>query len=88
MENLYSYCISATDKNNNTVYLDVYSGPSGPAVGGHRNCVEAARQLADYILQTNPADYRYEGEYENEIIVKMGVKDGCPYYEEEEKRSV
>ena len=33
-ENLYSYCIRATSENGDIVYLDVYSGPTGPAIGG------------------------------------------------------
>lgn len=87
VEEAYSYCISATDENNHTIYLDVYSGASGPAIGSFddkQDCQEAAKQLRNYILQSNaiPTDYDYEGTYENEIIIKMGIKNGCPYYEE------
>ena len=33
-EDLYSKAVSAEDKDGNMIYLEVYYGPSGPAIGG------------------------------------------------------
>lgn len=94
VQNQYSYCISATGKDNNTIYFDVYAGPSGPAIGGgffqdnpkvtDEDINKMAHLLISYILQAKPTDYDYEGIYENDIIIKEGIKNGCPYYKEEE----
>lgn len=87
LENQYEYLISATDENNEIVYLTVYSAGSGPAIGGKqdRKSREAAGALAEYISQSEAADYKYEGYYlDGPCIVRIGVIDGIPYGEEEE----
>lgn len=94
VQNQYSYCISATDKNNNTIYFNVYSGATGPAIGGgffqdnpkvtKEDRKKMARLLISYILQAKPSDYDYEGQYENDIIIKEGIRNGKSYHEIEE----
>lgn len=84
LENQYSYVISATDQEGNVTYLSVYSGPSGPSIGGMEGDEEAAKALVSYILSAKAADYEYEGYYMDvPCKVKMGVKDGVPYTQEE-----
>lgn len=94
VENQYSYCISATDKNNNTIYFNVNSGATGPAIGGgffqdnpkvtKEDRKKMARLLISYILQAKPSDYDYEGQYENDIIIKEGIRNGKSYHKIEE----
>ncbi len=84
LENQYSYVIEATDSTGNVLYLNAYSGPSGPSVGGPDGAGDAANALAQYIKAAAPSDYEYEGYYMDvPCKVKMGVKDGKPYTEEE-----
>lgn len=88
-ENLYSYCIRATSKDGDIVYLDVYSGPTGPAIGGdsrddmNEKRKEAAAVLVEYIWQAEASDYECTSYYMDTFSkVTMGVKDGVPYCEE------
>lgn len=84
-ENLYSYCILATSKDGDTVYLDVYEGPSGPAIGGMHDeeTLKAAQALTSYIWQAEASDYECTSYYPDTLsAVTMGVRDGIPYYEE------
>lgn len=86
-ENQYAYYITATKDGGKEIFLDVYSGPSGPAIGGQHDeeTAEAARQLVQIILQTEPADYDYVGYYlDGPTKVHQGVKKGVPYAQEEE----
>lgn len=84
LENQYSYVISATDQEGNVTYLSVYSGPSGPSVGGMTGDEDAADALVCYIRSAKAADYEYEGYYMDvPCKVKMGVKNGAPYMQEE-----
>lgn len=86
-ENQYSYCIIATAEDGKEIVLDAYSGPSGPAIGGHHDeeSRAAAAQLVKYIQQAVPADYEYEGYYmDGPTRIRQGVKNGVPYFEEEE----
>ena len=86
LEEQYEYCISATDENNEVVYLTAYSAGSGPAIGGggDEKSKEAADALAEYISQAQAADYKYEGYYmDGPCIVRFGVINGVPYAEEE-----
>ena len=85
-EDQYSYCINAA-RDGKTVYLEVYSGPSGPAVGGDqdKDSRDAAKELIEYIGQAEAADYDYKGVYyDGPCEVRMGVKNGVPYSEENE----
>lgn len=84
LENQYSYVICAKKADGFEIYLNVYSGPSGPSVGGCEGSEEAAVALAAYIRTATPTDYEYVGYYmDAPCKVKMGVKNGEPYVEEE-----
>lgn len=86
-EDQYAYYITATTEDGKEIFLDVYSGSSGPAIGGQHDeeTAEAARQLIQIILQTEPVDYDYVGFYlDGPSKVHQGVKNGVPYAEEEE----
>ena len=88
LEKQYRYCIEAKDDQGSIVYLDVYSGPSGPAIGGDPEGDierEAAEELAALILSTGPEDYDYVGYYlDGPCKVHMGIKNGQPFIEESE----
>lgn len=87
LENQYEYCVEAKDPNGNVLYLSAYSGPSGPAIGGFHGpqASRAADELADFILNAEPADYDYSGIYmDGPCKVEMGVKHGQPYWNETE----
>ncbi len=83
-ENLFSKAVSAEDKDGNVIYLDVYYGPSGPAIGGdvgEKESRKAADALAEYIMAAAPKDFEYISVYEDfGVTVKMGVENGKPYY--------
>lgn len=84
LENQYSYVISATDKEGNVTYLNVYSGPTGPSVGGTDEDEDVAKELVLYIKEAKPTDYEYVGYYMDvPCKVIMGVRDGEPYMTEE-----
>lgn len=86
LEEQYSYCISAV-RDGRTVYLEAYSGASGPAIGGEqdKDSREAADELVEFIQQAEAADYDYKGVYyDGPSEVRMGVKNGVPYSEENE----
>lgn len=87
LENQYSYCILAEDGNGVKVYLEVYSGPSGPAIGGKetKEGREAADELATLIIGAKAKDYDWKGVYaDGPCEIKMGVRNGKPYCEERE----
>ena len=85
MENLFEYCITATDPEGNELILTAYHGPSGPAIGGAENDLVykiAARQLANYVQSAELTDYKISGIYHDAPIplkVTLGVKKGEPY---------
>lgn len=83
-EDLFSYVIAARNKNGEEIYLEVYYGPSGPALGGldGDDYAKAADELAKIIMEAEPTDFEIESVYEDlDITIKMGVKDGEPYYD-------
>lgn len=85
-EDLFSKAVCAEDKEGNVIYFEVYYGPSGPAIGGSdpRDEVirKAADELAEVIMAAEPKDFEYKSVYEDlGVTVRMGVKDGKPYYE-------
>lgn len=87
MEALLSYVVAAEDPAGNVIYLEVYYGPSGPAIGGESgdNYLKAAEELEQVIRGMTPADYVHECVYEDyDITIRMGIKDGKPFYEEGE----
>ena len=69
------------------IYLEVYEGSSGPAIGGLNNAesLQAAETLKKLIEESEEvADYQYEGYYlDLDSKITMGIKDGVPYYNEE-----
>lgn len=92
-EDLFSQMVSATDKSGKVFYLEVYYGPSGPAITGfvdeedHQtegDVQKAIDELAEYIMDAEPADFEWESEYGDlSVTIRIGVKDGKPYYETE-----
>lgn len=83
-ENMFGCAVAATDEEGHTVYLEVYYGPSGPAIGGGDSLEErrAAFALDLAITKAKPRDYTWKGIYPDTFTtVRMGVKDGEPYYE-------
>lgn len=85
VENQYEYIIAVTDKEGTVTYLTVYSGPSGPAIGGRTGDERAASALFTYICSAEASDYDYEGYYMDiPCKVREGVEDGVPYHWEEE----
>jgi len=84
-ENIFS-CVVSAEHNGNIIFLDVYHGAGGPAIGGPTGgeAEQAADELAEIIVSAEPTDYEWEGVYEDVgVTIKMGVKDGEPYYESE-----
>ena len=85
-ENLFSKAVSAEDKDGNVIYLEVYYGQSGPAIGGdvferEEESRKAADALAEYIMAAEPKDFKYKSVYEDfGVTVIMGVENGKPYY--------
>lgn len=87
LEDQYAYCILAVTESGEEIYLQVYSGSTGPAIGGRqgKESRDAADALAELILQAKPSDYEYEGFYfDGPSIVKAGIRNGQPYWQEEE----
>ncbi len=89
-ENILNYIIEAKDEFGNILLLSVYSAGSGPSIGGHSKdneteYIKAAEELATYIREADVLDYEYEGYYlDGPNKIKMGIKNGKPYYEETE----
>ncbi|MBO5560422.1 MAG: hypothetical protein J6A07_02080 [Firmicutes bacterium] len=84
-EDMFETGVKAKDKDGNKIYLYIYHGPSGPAIGGSSDeqSKRAADELASLIENAEPTDYDWEGVYEDlDITIKMGVKNGVPYYED------
>lgn len=86
-EDVFSCAVSAEDEAGNVLYLEIYHGPSGPAIGGDPDSEEhraAAKELAELISSAQPADYDWEGVYADiPANIRMGVRNGKPYYESE-----
>lgn len=83
-ENMYSYLIITEDEQGNIIYLEIYHGPSGSAIGGQDINKQAAEELAELILSAKPTDYEWESIYEDiPVNVKYIVRDGKAYVESE-----
>ena len=83
-EDLLSYSIAAEDNNGDIIYLEVYYGPSGPAIGGldGENYAKAAEELETLIRNTVPIDFEVTSVYGDlDITTTMGTKNGVGYYE-------
>lgn len=84
MEDLYSCAVSAIAENGETVYLEIYFGPSGNAIGGNDGGKKAAEELREWIQKAEPADFKMGCVYEDVgVSVTYSVKDGVPVYESE-----
>lgn len=84
-EEMFSCAVVAKNQDGNVLYLEIYSGPSGAAIGGVNDeaSEKAAKELARLIMVAEPTDYDWEGVYSDiPVNIKMGVKNGKPYYEE------
>ncbi|MGN0537550.1 MAG: hypothetical protein ACI4M3_06195 [Acutalibacteraceae bacterium] len=82
MENLFSLYVNAEDTKGNLIPLEIYFGPSGPAISAPSGDLaeKAVRELAEKIMAAEPSDYEVECVYEDVgVTVKMGVKDGKPF---------
>ena len=87
IENQYTYGVVTTTKEGREIFLHVYNGSSGPAIGGQQDeeSRKAAYQLREMIQQAAPADYDYVGYYlDGPCRIQEGIKNGIPYYEEVE----
>lgn len=86
IENQYTYVLATTTEDGREIYLNVYSGSSGPAIGGQQDeeSRKAAHQLLKMIRLAFPTDYDYVGYYlDGPTRIQQGIKNGVPYYEEE-----
>lgn len=86
-EDAYSYILFVEPESFEKIYLEVYEGSSGPAIGGLNNAesLQAAETLKKLIEESEEvADYQYEGYYlDLDSKITMGIKDGVPYCNEE-----
>ena len=86
-EDAYSYILFVEPESSEKIYLEVYEGSSGPAIGGLNNAesLQAAETLKKLIEESEEvADYQYEGYYQDlDLKISMGIKNGVPYYNEE-----
>ena len=88
-EALLSYVVAAEDGAGEVIYLEVYYGPSGPAIGGSEgeNYAKAAEELENVIRSIEPIDYECECTYFDLFPfgggTVMGTKDGKGYYRAE-----
>ena len=82
-ENMFSCAVCGRNDAGTEVYLEIYYGPSGPAIGGGNEWCDriAAFQLSELIMSAEPTDYEWSSIYHDiSAKVKMGVKNGEPYY--------
>jgi len=85
LENQYTYNICVIDDEGRENLLMVYSGPTGPSIGGADNAEKAAEALVELIRKAEPSDYEYTGYYmDGPSKVSMGVKNGNPFMDEDE----
>ncbi len=81
-EDAYSYILLVEPEASQKMYLEVYEGSSGPAIGGLNNAesLQAAEALKKLIEESDEvADYHYEGYYlDLDSKISMGIQDGVP----------
>ena len=83
-EDIFSMVVAAKSEDGEILYLEIYQGPSGPAIGGKNDDTHkaAAKELAKMLKVAKPADYDWEGDYEDvPVHIKMGIKNGSVYYD-------
>ena len=80
VEDAYSYILFVETESSEKIYLEVYEGSSGPAIGGLNNAesLQVAETLKKLIEESEKvADYQYEGYYlDLDSKITMGIKDG------------
>lgn len=92
-EQVFSMVVSAEGENGEFFLLRIYQGAKGPSIeGGIREIKKAAAaELAEMLLAAEPEDYDWEGDCMKEahagdgeipVHIKMGVKNGDPYFDE------
>ncbi len=85
-ENMFSCIVKATDEDGNVLYLDIYYGPTGSAIGGAdtEESKLAAEELKSLIKSAEPTDYEWVSYYMDiPVKVEMGVVNGKPYRHDE-----
>ena len=83
LEDAYGYVIIARDEAGNEHVLNVYEGPSGPAIGGEESALVAAHELVSRIRKAHPNDFEYEGYYlDGPSKVHRGIKNGKAFFSE------
>lgn len=85
-EELLDYTIAAEDKNGKVIYLTLYYGASGPAIGGFDGdeYMAAAEELEKLVRTTEPIDYECASVYEDlGMTIRMGTRNGRGFYETE-----
>lgn len=86
-EDAYAYILYTQPEPDQKLYLEVYEGSSGPAIGGPNTPEgrKAAKDLKALIENSNAlADYQYEGYYADlDLKIQMGIQNGLPYFREE-----
>lgn len=87
-ECMYTYPITAEDENGNKLYFEIYHGSGGSSISTPYsgelppNYKQAKEELLELIENTLPADYVWEGVYEDiPENIKYTVKDGKAYVE-------
>lgn len=86
-EDAYAYILYIQPQPDQKLYLEVYEGSSGPAIGGPNTPEgrKAAKDLKALIENSNAlAEYQYEGYYADlNLKIQMGIQNGLPYFREE-----
>lgn len=85
-EELLDYTIAAEDKDGKVIYLTLYYGASGPAIGGFDGdeYMAAAKELEKLVRTTEPIDYECASVYEDlGMTIRMGTRNGRGFYETE-----
>lgn len=78
----YNYAVAAENKDGNILYFSIYQYSGMPSIGGPSGegfeiFEAAASELKELINSTKPADYEWNGTYENyDVGMKYYVKDG------------
>ena len=86
-EMAYTYILSCQPGSSQKVYLHVYEGSGGPAIGGQydersQQAAEALKKLLE--SSDEVVDYQYEGYYPDAgVKIWMGIENGVPYFREE-----
>ena len=85
-EDIFSVVVAAREEGAEPLYLEIYHGPSGAAIGGidddaHK---KAAAVLAAKIKAADPSDFQWEGDYADvPVHINFGIKNGKVFYESE-----